>query len=258
MLIDPFSVHWLDELEESAARAACSGNNIHILIDGAFVPEVHKIISDNSKRIIFAELAGCSEEAFQFSPFLVQFATGDRRIKMLLQKCDGWPMVSVVETPESLEALTVRLSRWCIIEVDSQFFNFRFSDTRRLPAIFNTLTFVQQCCIAGPAVRWGFINREGKWAELKVSGYACSIIVQPELNMVQFEKLISESHADELMSLLNNRGCDVFAHASDSHAVITAALKSFDDAKADSATVDIVGLCESYWVQSKAKNIARN
>jgi hypothetical protein len=68
----------------------------------------------------------------------------------LLDKCSGWPMMCAIETPESQAELAARLAAWCVVEVDDQRFNFRFPDTRRLPAIFDALTPTQRAEFAGP------------------------------------------------------------------------------------------------------------
>jgi hypothetical protein len=48
-------------------------------------------------------------------------------------------MVSAIVTLETFVELVDRLAAWCVVEVDDQYFNFRFPDTRRLPDILGVL-----------------------------------------------------------------------------------------------------------------------
>lgn len=126
----------------------------YVLVDAAFVPGLHKKLANDRKAILFASLPGCTEEAVDASPFVTLLDPADRALKALLLRCDRWPMLSVIATPESLQQLASRLSAWCVVEVDGQRFNFRFPDTRRLPAIFDTLSLTQRAQLLGPAKSW--------------------------------------------------------------------------------------------------------
>lgn len=135
----------------------------------------HKKLASERKAVLFALLPGCSEEAADASPFLTPFDPADKTLKALLRRCDRWPMLSVIATPESIEQLVRRLSAWCVIEVDGQAFNFRFPDTRRLPAIVDVLNPTQRAQFLGPATGWTYIGRNGCWHALAVESSSADI-----------------------------------------------------------------------------------
>lgn len=240
MLIDPYSRGWLDALDARAQET-----RLLVLVDGAFVPGLHRILASARKVILFASLPGASEQTMDASPFLATFEPGDKALRALLRRCDRWPMLSVIDTPESLDRLGRRLSAWCIVETDGQRFNFRFPDTRRLPGIFDTLSPAQRDQFAGPAVRWTYVARDGNWRELPVAGTDAGIATDPVLDVRQFARLVDDSWIDELMALLSDRGHDVFDRPSRSHALLTIALRV---AKAAAlGENDVIGWCEWFW-----------
>ena len=218
---------------------------VYLLIDGAFAPGLHKLLEENAKSLLFESLPGCTGETKDVSPFLTLWNADDKRLRNLLRRCDRWPMVSAIETPESRKELSGRLAAWCIVEADGLRFNFRFPDTRRLPAIFRTLTRAQRAQMAGPAVRWSYVSRDGQWRELEVAASATGIASEPTLDQHQFGTLVDDSRADELMTLLPDRGHDPYRHSSRSHALLTAALQAAARAKlGDRLTVK---WCEWFW-----------
>lgn len=244
MLIDAFNENCLDLLDTRAAELTAQ-NRLYLLIDGAFVPGLHKTLPTESKSLLFASLPGFSDDAADASPFLTPYIHDDKRMRSLLRRCSGWPMLSLVETPESLAQLAARLSAWCIVEADDQRFNFRFPDTRRLPAIFRTLDFAQRAQFAGPAVRWSYIGRDSGWYELDVAGVDAESMTNPVLDRRQFAALVDDSRVDEMLLRLGDRGYEVGKHPSVSHARVAAALlvavlaRLVDD--------DDLDWCEWYW-----------
>lgn len=223
MLIDAFDETSFDKLEMRAADLVAP-NKLYLLIDGVFVPGLHRTLDAELKSLLFASLPGCNNESADASPFLTPYAMRDKRMRMLLRRCNGWPMVSLIETPETLTQLSARLSAWCIVEADGQRFNFRFPDTRRLPAIFQTLDSTQRVEFAGPARHWSYTGREGRWNELDVPGISAEPAQNPVLDDRQFAALVDDSRADELLMLLSDRGYGIGKHPSVSHARLTAAL----------------------------------
>lgn len=225
MLIDAFASGWLDELHARAATIP-PPNHLYVLVDGAFVPGVHEILPRERKAILYESLPGCSAQALEVSPFLVQFDPADRKLRSLLRRCDKWPMLSVIETPESLEQLTRRLAVWCVVQADGQHFNFRFSDTRRLPAIVHTLSNSQREQFTGPAERWAYVGRDGGWREIQMVNSNAGPASDPQFDDRQFAALVDDSLADELMVLLSDRGHDVFRYPSRSHALLSSAVRA--------------------------------
>lgn len=221
MLIDTYDAHWLDRFDVSAGAT-------YLLIDGVFVPGLYRRIKatvpvSDAPSLLFEKLPGCSDKTRDVSPFLVQFQPSNLRFRALLQQCSGWPMICAIETTESQTELTERLAAWCVVEVDGQRFNFRFPDTRRLPAIFDALLDGQRAQFAGPATRWSYIDRGGKWQELRVPQVLYPIADRPRLDDQQFAKLVNDSEADEVISILVYGGHDVAPHAR-FHATVALAL----------------------------------
>ena len=186
MLIDPFHANWLTDLTAHHASLP-PGAGVHLLIDGAFRPGLFREL-DKKPLVLFESLPGCSEETRDVSPFVLTFEPTDHSLRRVLSRIDGFPMVSAITTFETAERLAERLAAWCVVEADGQRFNFRFSDTRRLPDIFGVLTNQQQTEIAGKAVGWRYIGRNGKWSEIRYEPPAgeCPITARAKLDQSQF------------------------------------------------------------------------
>lgn len=237
MLIDPYDECWLDRLTDAT----------YLLFDGVFVPGLHRRIevvmpSTDAPSLLFEGLPSCSDSTRDVSPFLVRYQPSNSRLRTLLEKCSGWPMTCAIETAEGQAELTERLAAWCVVEVDDQRFNFRFPDTRRLPAIFGALSGEQRSAFAGPATRWSYIDRSGKWQELAVPCKSYAIVGRPRLDDHQFAKLVSDSEADEVISILAYRGHGFGLHSHD-FATVSLALRVSRAVGMD--TTSKVAWCES-------------
>jgi hypothetical protein len=248
MFIDAYDDTWFDELGARLVDLP-SEHRLYLLIDGAFVPGLHRQVKLDGTALLFESLPGCHSNTKDVSPFLIPCADTGKRMRTLLERCEHWPMVSLIETPEPMEALARRLAAWCIVEADGQRFNFRFADTRRLPAIFRTLNAQQRAQLAGPAVRWSYVTRAGGWDELAVDASASDIAMDPELDSRQFAALVDDSRSDELLSLMRNRGHDVYRQASRSHALMAEALHAA--AKGGLDERELLGWCEWFWRQDQ-------
>ena len=249
MLIDAFKEDSFDTLERRAAQLSAP-NRLYLLIDGVFIPGLQKAVATECKALLFASLPGCNGETADASPFLTPYIPNDKRMHSLLRRCSGWPMLSLIETPESLAQLAARVSAWCVVEADGQRFNFRFPDTRRLPAIFQTLDAEQRAQFTGAVVRWSYINREGSWNELDVTGVDAEPASNPVLDDRQFAALVDDSRADEVLVLLGDRGREVGKHPSLSHARVATALQvAIPGQLSDEAVLD---WCEWYWQRAEA------
>lgn len=223
MLTDPFSDDWLDVLQQRF-RERPAAHALHVLIDGAFVPGLHRRIAANRKALLFEGLPASGPGTLDVSPFLVPFDPEERALRAVLCRCQGWPMVSVIESAEPWPDLAARLAAWCIIESDGQRFNFRFADTRRLPAILTTLDGVQRRQLVGPAVSWSHIGRDGSWQMRALDGAGGAIASDPELDDAQFAALVEDSRADEVLSRLAAHPDRAAYRPSQAHALISSAL----------------------------------
>jgi hypothetical protein len=244
MLIDAFEEDFFDKLDMQAAKLVAP-TKLYLLIDGAFVPGLHKSLASDSKTLLFASLPGCNDETADASPFLTPYVPQDKRMRWLLRRSSRWPMLSLIETTESLAQLSARLSAWCVVEADGMRFNFRFADTRRLPAIVRTLSPEQRAQFTGPATGWSYVARDGSWSRLEVPGFGVELANGPVLDDLQFAALVDDSRADEALVRLGDRGYEVGKHPSVSHARVTAALRI---AVSDALTNDdVLDWCAWFW-----------
>lgn len=232
MFIDEFEAGWLDELDRWADELE-GGRQLYLLIDGVFVPGLQRrfigVLGDAAVSLLFETMPACSEAVKDASPFVFLYPKGMQAVKDLLKLCCSWPMVSVIETSESLHQLAGRLAAWCVVENDGQRFNFRFPDTRRLPAIYSALTPQQQGELAGPAVRWNYIDRQGRWQSLTLSSAAKSAQERPQvLNDEQFGRMVSDSEVDEMIARLDYTGNRPAGKPSDAYAIVAQALVMAD------------------------------
>lgn len=223
MLTDLFADDWLDVLQQRF-RERPAGHALHVLIDGAFVPGLHRGIAANRKALLFEGLPASGPDVLDVSPFIVPFDPRDRVLRAVLHRCQGWPMVSVIESPEPWTDLAARLAAWCVVEVDGQRFNFRFADTRRLPAILRTLAPAQRRQFAGPALSWSHIGRDGSWHTLTLDGSGSAIASDPQLDDAQFAALVEDSRADEVLARLATYPGRSAYRLSQAHALTSSAL----------------------------------
>lgn len=207
MLIDTFAPDWIQQLDEEY-KARIDGAAIHLLIDGAFVPGLHKRIIDNKDvYMIYRGLPGFDEATRNVSPFVVPYMPQDRKLHTLLEECDGWPMVSAITTTENAEDLARRLAAWCVIESSGQHLNFRFPDTRRLPDVLAVLTSGQLAELTGPASAWSYIGRTGEWIKVTLRPSLTTLAVCPKLNEIQFASLIDRGDVDAVLARVRSIGC---------------------------------------------------
>jgi hypothetical protein len=241
MLTDPFADDWLDTLKQRFNDRPAA-QQLHVLIDGAFVPGLHRRIATGRKALLFEGLPASGPGTLDVSPFVLPFAPDDRVLNSVLRACKGWPMVSVIETREPSPALAARLAAWCIVEADGQRFNFRFADTRRLPAILKALDRSQRGQFTGPAVSWSQIGRDGRWHRIALGGSGNAIATDPQLSDAQFAALVEDSRADEVLARLADHPSRATYRPSQTHALIASSLAPALDAGV--SDVELVEWCD--------------
>lgn len=183
--------------------------SLYILIDGAFLPGLFRQLHNSHECILlFESLPGCDEETRDVSPFLTPYDPRNESLLSMLVRCEGQPMLSVIQTSERLDQLSQRLAAWCVVQADGSRFNFCFADTRRIPAIIEVLTSVQRKSLTGPATNWHYIGRNGCWWSLPLESENVVVngLDRAELNDVQFMQLIEDSEVDEVWSRLQYQG----------------------------------------------------
>lgn len=199
---------WLDVLHEEleSIRNAWPDGHVFALLDCAFVERAHAAIRKHNlpSRSLFDLSANPSQELQAVSPTLVPLAPDTApQWRDVLRLTDGWPMLSLIVTPESLDELALRLSPWCIVNADGQPFVFRFPDTRRLPAIVDTLTPEQHGAFFGPVRAWRYRTRSAQWAELPLPAAPLPAADYVKLDAQQCARLIGDSEADQIMAHLS-------------------------------------------------------
>lgn len=257
MLTDPYADNWFDALQQRC-RQLSPGHQLHLLVDGAFVPGLHRRIGADRRALLFDGLPGSGPGTLDVSPFVLPFDPDDRALKSMLRNCLGWPMVNVIDSPEPWPELAARLAAWCIIEVDGQRFNFRFADTRRLPVILKTLSPEQRGQFTGPAMSWSYIARNGSWCKLTLDGSGGVIATNPQLEDAQFAALVEDSRADEVLARVADHPGRSAYRPSQAHALISSALAPALEAGIGGGDViDWCGWLLGHGAQDEAPDIAR-
>lgn len=206
-LISEHEPGWLDALQEEIESLDATKPNVHVLalIDCAFNERCHAAIRRYRlpSRSLYDLSDNPSYELQAVSPTLVPLAPAKASAwREVLRLTDGWPMLSLIVTHETLDEVARRLTPWCIVNADGQPFVFRFADTRRLPCVVDVLTPPQHGAFFGTAIAWRYRNRSAKWGELALPETAGPVSDEVKLNDEQCARLISESEADEIIAHL--------------------------------------------------------
>lgn len=244
MLIEPFVDGLIDALGVRA-RGLAAGQRLHLLIDGAFVPGIHQSIHADRKIMLFASLPGCSQQALDLSSFVMPFDPDDSPVLHMLQRCSGWPMLSVIQTQEDAATLAARMAAWTVIEADGQQFHLRFADTRRSPAIVGVLNPEQRAQFLGPATSWTCITRGGTWRTFGFDGADADVARFPSLDARQFGLLVEDSRIDEMLALFARRHLEPVMPAWQGHEVLSLALQMA--ARVRLTQAEILDWCEYLW-----------
>lgn len=253
MLIEPFVAGWVDALRLRAGDLP-TGQRLHLLIDGAFIPGLHRGIHPDRKVMLFAALPGCSDEALDLSSFLTPFDPDDPSIQRMLHRCSGWPMVSVIQTHEEMKQLAARMAAWTVIEADGQRFHLRFADTRRIPAIVRVLNPSQRSELLGPAKSWTYITRSGAWQALGLDGVDSNAATNPTLDTRQFGLLVEDSSIDEMLALFTQRHPGPVSPALQSYEALSLALQVA--VKEHLLEPDLLGWCEFFWRERQLESMS--
>lgn len=249
MLIDAFADDWWEYLC-ARVRELDGSEQLHLLIDGAFVPGLHAQVALDRKVLLFESLAACGDATRDASPFVTPFVSNDRAMRALLLRCDGWPMVSVIRTSEDLQSLGARLAAWCVVEADGQRFHLRLADTRRIPAIVHALHPDQRAQLLGPAVSWTYMTRHGQWHALPCDGVAAEPASSPSFDDQQFGMLVEDSRIDEMLALFARHDPHPPRwRSSQQHAAMSLALEAALGAQLSES--ELLGWCEFVWKEGQ-------
>lgn len=213
-MIDSFSPHWLAQLD---AVVPVQGKQTYLLIDGVFMDDALSFIRRwplpvEPQNALFYERANDDADVLAASPWLLPYLPGSAPARKLLTQCDALPAITCIHAADALPALLSRLKRWTVVSCGDMQFNFRFTDTRRLPAIHRVLTPAQKAGLFGLHDQWAFMNRQGKWEALHaldaphgnepplIAASPLDELKAPELNDDQFAALLNDSEPDEVIA----------------------------------------------------------
>lgn len=234
-LIGHHAPSWLDHLQKQIEldKDRWPGTQVFALLDCAFSEHCYPAIRKH--RVPFRSLYDLSERPYEalqaVSPTLIPL--GDETAyawREVLGCTDGFPMLSLIVTQESLDELALRLHPWCIVDADGQSFVFRFPDTRRLPAIVEMLAPEQHGALFGPAHAWRFRTRFAQWADLPLPSLPCPPLERVHLEDKQCAHVIKDSEADEIIADLNLNDPVLMRryHPADAHELIAFGLQRAD------------------------------
>jgi len=268
MLIDAFASDWMDMPDRLTREAG----DIQLMLDGAFCAGLHRSIRaclrpEASVAFLFESLPSCNDESRDVSPFVFSHEPGNLRLARQLESCNGWPMVHCIRTTEATASLATRLGDWCAVDADGQRFNLRFPDTRRLSGICALLTDGQRHEMFGPATRWSYIGRDGRWADLDINrtrpGHVEATSNRfggPQFDAAQFASMVDDGEADALMFVLQERGTNWLGRHAQVYGVVASALALARQARLDPAsTVEWCEACvqQPSWISDGPASLKR-
>jgi len=267
-LIDKHAPEWIDALfADDGPLASDAEGSRYALIDCAFAPQCHQLLKSHlgsgSLRSLYENMPGASDEAIRHSPVLLNIDAVERPLlDRVLQLTDGLPMLSFIRSVELIESLFERLSPWCIVNADGQYFVLRFPDTRRLPDVLAALSPLQQMAFCGPGTTWHFRQRDASWNIFLAPGRAAASTSLPPCALVldgdQCAALIAGSEADEVVANLLQLSPTYEAKHSPSvlHALATCGLAAANAMQFDTVA-QRMRLCEVFWQQPELSRSGR-
>lgn len=214
-MINEFDPQWRHQLY---AMANEQGKTTYLLVDGVCLDKTLQFIREwpipvAPQCALFYERAdeNDNEAVLAASPWLLPYPPELERTGALLAAFDALPAIICIRTGDSRPALLARLKRWTIVSCGDMQFNFRFTDTRRLPAIHRVLTPEQRVSLFGNHDQWAFMNRQGQWELLALSDADKNLtkpegawheLQDPALSDDQFAALLKDSEPDEIIAAI--------------------------------------------------------
>lgn len=205
MRIDSMPQDWRDQVESQLRRWLVSFPDCqcHALIDGTQVPSLRSRIvrSGLACATVFAGLGMMEEDGLSLSPLVVPYSE-DQRIPWfnMIAELDGLPAITLLISPEPLDALAERLVPWCRVEAAEQPLLLRFADSRILPELLTQLDDQQRQAFLGPTRMLASIDRNGEWRPLAVDPSDSPAAERVVLNECQCSRLVAAAEADETLA----------------------------------------------------------
>lgn len=217
---------------------ACRKVFIYALIEGVLDESCYpmlKLAADLGFIALYDGMANADDETLGLSPLLVEYADAGASTWMaLLEKMQGKPALSIIITPESLDALAIRLRPWCVVDAAESPLALSFADTRVLPELFTVLTTAQIGQLCGSAVHWGYAARDGNWTTLKLPAQAQALrpATAVTFDEKQCAKLIDAAEADTVLAQMRTYDAALVERhgPAQAHALIRHWLRCADEA----------------------------
>jgi len=209
MLIESHEPDWLSKVNNQVSESLADhpDSSAYALLDLAFAPQCFEQLVTQRSALRYQGLYDRSPRPdpllSSVSPTLIELTPEtDTEWKRVLEHSNGWPMLSIFVTPESLDELAERLSAWCIVDADGTEFVLRFADTRRLPDIVSSLTPQQHGQLFGPAYAVMCRSRAAQWTSLPLPQVPQAAATHVKFAKAQVIALISASEPDEMLDVL--------------------------------------------------------
>jgi len=227
-------IHSVDVAALQNQLQSIGRHDIHqyLLLDGSQHPKLLRSLKKCGQPWIsvFTQSHDGLDELQAISPLLVTIGPDSRAIvQTLLEICDGLPMASLWQTPETLPELAQRLYPWCVVNADGSFFNLRYADTRRLRDVDAVISDIQRGQFYGPALDCFLPDRLGAgWHAMRMADQSLAPAEKVTLDTCQTHALISAAEADEVLYQLHFHSRIQPAVLADCHDVTLRALHAAD------------------------------
>lgn len=208
MAINRYPAAWPAELHAGLKRMRSGFPHAHLyaLIEGALDESCYPLLKRSARLphvALYAGTPGADDEVLCLSPLLVEYREEQQRAwDRLMAKTDGRPALSIIATPEPLDALARRLAPWCVVDAAGYTLALSFADTRILPELFNVLTPHQRAQLCGPMLHWHYVARDASWAALPLAVSETPAAGRVVLDEKQCAQLTDAAEADNVLHRL--------------------------------------------------------
>ncbi|KAF3995946.1 DUF4123 domain-containing protein [Glaciimonas immobilis] len=227
--VDSHHPNLLRQIEATLVTLTEKHQNIttKILINGTFDDELGLHLFNQSKRppagIVSLYENSVLSDLEECAPFLL--SADSPRLPRLLERSDGVPMFSILQSPLTIHGLQRHFSAFLQVRTpsDGRCFPLAFSDTTCSEDILQNLNENQRNAFCAGFAAWHLVNREGKLTTINGTCFDAASYAPPALgdaNAInitdkQFAGLIDSGEADYILrQLFENSPSSVKDHIS--------------------------------------------
>lgn len=179
-LIDHYSPNWRDQTHASVQRWLAHEQHpyVYLLLDAAFRHDtslalIRRLFPTTSYCSLFQDSPNASESVIASSPLLIAIDSSSLGILgPIVEETTGQPMLSLIVTPEPMDALQKRLCHFLMVTLHETRYLLRLTDTRRLPEILAMLNTEQRLQLTGQMLAWHYVGRDAHWHALQLPPHA--------------------------------------------------------------------------------------